>query len=440
MVAAVSGGSDSVALLVILHALHARGEVTLDAVAHLNHRIRGADADADEAFCRALATRLEVPYVAGTEDVAARARSTRASVEVAGREARRAFLDGVLAARGADCVATAHTADDQAETVLLRLTRGTGLRGLGGIAPMAPRRVRPLLDCSRADLRDLLHARGETWRDDLTNADLANPRNRVRHELLPYLEQHFNPAVRRALTRLADLARADDALLDRDAVATSLALLRGVPPRVTLAADRLHALPEAIARRVIRLALESATGAAATLDDVETVRAVAAGDRAAAELSRVLVEHSGPSVVLIRKDTTGAEPAPFRFDLTIPGTVTWAPGGWTVEAVGPIDRPRAPLHLAGPDEVLIEAAGLGGALVVRSRQPGDRLRPFGMTGQKKVQDVFVDRKVDRDARDLVPIVTDRAGRIVWVGGHVLGEDFRVTEHTNTVVILKLRRI
>ncbi len=441
VVAAVSGGSDSIALLFLLRDLHARRELVLDGVAHLNHSIRGDEAHHDEAFCRALADRLELPIVSARIDVPAKARQDRLSIEVAGRNARRAFLDEVRQSRAADAIATAHTADDQAETVLLRLVRGTGVRGLGGIAPVRDRRIRPLLECSREELRNDLRARREAWREDLSNADVTNPRNRVRHELLPYLERHFNPSVGRSLWKLADLARADEATLVRNAVAAAFQVLHVGSQQVRLDAAALTALPDAIARRVVQIALE-ALGARVSVgvDDVEAIRAVAARDQAAAAISGLRVEHSGAFVVLVKKGEVAPQPAPFRFDLPIPGVVRLPAGGWTLEAEGPIERKPGPYGVRSPDQVEIESASLGSALVVRSRQPGDRIRPLGLGGQKKVQDVLVDRKVDRDARDLVPIVTDRLGRIVWVAGHVLGEDFRVTDRTNTVVILKLRRI
>jgi tRNA(Ile)-lysidine synthase len=445
VVAAVSGGSDSVAMLFLLKHLSDCGDLTLDAIAHLNHAIRGVDADADEAFCRTLTERLDLPFVSSRVDVPERARRDGTSLELASRVARREFFDDVLKTRRADVIATAHTRDDQAETVLLRIVRGTGLTGLGGIAPMRDRRVRPLLDVSRAELRAYLHDRGETWREDATNADLSNPRNRVRHEVLPYLEQHFNPSVAQALGRLADLARADEEVLGRQADAAFASSLDVERDRVRLDAAALTALPVAIARRVVQRAFDRLLGGVSrAFDDVEAVRAVAAGNKPRVQLSGVQVEHSGPFVVLVSNDSVSSPPAPFRFDLSIPGAVTLPRAGWTVEAQGPL--PRQPGNedvgaaRAQSEEVQIEAAGLGSHLVVRSRQAGDRVRPLGLGGEKKLQDVFVDRKVSRKDRDDVPIVTDKEDRIVWVAGHVLGEEFRVTEHTKAVVVLKLRRI
>ncbi len=161
--------------------------------------------------------------------------------------------------RRADLVATAHTADDQAETVLLRLVRGTGLQGLGAIAPRRGTFIRPLLECTRAELRAYLTAADQSWREDATNFDVGHPRNRVRHELIPFLEQHFNPRVRDGLVRLADHARTDDDFLEREAAAPTFALLRRdgdtTPDRLP---SRSPCMPEALVRRVVRSAIRAA--------------------------------------------------------------------------------------------------------------------------------------------------------------------------------------
>ena len=441
MIAAVSGGSDSVALLVLLHELHTRGELVLDAVAHVNHRIRGVASDEDEDFSRELARQLATPFVSISPDVPALARLRRQSIEVAAREVRREFFDSVLRERGADVVATAHTQDDQAETVLLRLVRGSGVRGLGGVAAARSRIVRPLLGCTRRELRDELETRGQPWREDATNEDLSNPRNRVRRELLPYLEQHFNPSLRAGLARLADLARADEALLDREAAASTLHLLRIDENGVArLDAAALSALAEPIAHRAVLRTLEMLSEGAGRAEDVAAVLDVAANRRRAAEIVGLRVEHSSGSVVLFNKGQPPAPAPPFRFNLPIPGSVQAPDAGWILEAEGPCACTAGVPARVLPDRVEIEAAGLGPSLVVRSREPGDRVRPLGTTGRKKVQDVFVDRKVHRLERDRIPLVADDRGRIVWVVGHVLGEDFKVTDSTKAVIILKLRRL
>ena len=185
--AAVSGGSDSVALLFILRELADAGALVLAGLAHLNHHIRGEDADQDAAFCRALADRLGTRADIGHADVPARSRERRESIEVAARHARLELFEGAVNRLGADVIALAHTRRDQAETVLLRLVRGAGPRGLGAMAPRNGHRIRPLLDIPRDELRAYLRDRGETWREDATNDDGSTARNRVRQEVMPRL-------------------------------------------------------------------------------------------------------------------------------------------------------------------------------------------------------------------------------------------------------------
>jgi tRNA(Ile)-lysidine synthase len=464
VIAAVSGGSDSVALFLLLNELQARGALQLIAVAHLNHMIRGDEADADEAWCRTLASTRGVAFVSAREDVPALARRDKTSLEVAARRARQRFFEEVRQGQPADRIATAHTADDQAETVLLHLVRGSGARGFGAMAPRRRALVRPLLECTRDELRQFLTTAGQTWREDATNRDVSYPRNRIRHELLPYIAAHFNPRIGSALARFADLARADADVLDRDATAAAVDMVHRTDGQAAIDATRLNALPDAVARRVVRNALRTLRPGEATLTDIERIRAVASGLRRQAELSGVRVEHSGGFVVLVSSGggSRGAatrdlrQPAPFRFDLPVPGSVEWPPGGWALDAEGPITRSalngalgesletargKRDQWLGGPsNQVAIDAAGVGPAVVVRRRQSGDWIRPLGLGGRKKLQDVLVDRKVPRERRDLVPVVTDVRGRVIWVAGHVLAEEFRVTSDTNAVVILKLRRI
>jgi tRNA(Ile)-lysidine synthase len=302
VVAALSGGSDSVALLLLLRDLHDAGDLVLDGAAHLNHTIRGAESDADEAFCRALCDRLHVAFVSACVDVPAMAARDHVSIEVAARRARQAFLSEVRESRGADVVATAHTQDDQAETVLLRVVRGAGGRGLAAIRPQRAHLIRPLLSITRDELRRELAARGQEWREDATNADLANPRNRVRHELLPYLQKHFNRSMTQSLARLADVARADESWIEALVDEQSRGVVRIEGGLVSLNVSGWRALPEGLARRVARHALELARpDRAFDLKDADSVIAVAAGRTAAAEFSGLRVERFGDSAVLIKR-------------------------------------------------------------------------------------------------------------------------------------------
>jgi len=190
---ALSGGADSVALLFVLREIAQTEGFVVVGAAHLNHQLRGADADADALFCRDLAVRLDIAIDIERIDVAAVAREMGTSIEHAAHVARYAFFDRAAARLGATAIAVAHTKEDQAETFLLRLLRGAGPRGLGGIHPRAGIVVRPFIETSRTDVRQFLSAAGIAFREDASNADLAIPRNRIRHELLPLLDARFSP-------------------------------------------------------------------------------------------------------------------------------------------------------------------------------------------------------------------------------------------------------
>src|SRR5262249_10771857 len=225
VLAAVSGGSDSIALAFILGELERDGDCQLAGVVHFNHQLRAA-ADTDEEFVRGVAAVLDRPFFSDRDDVAARARQQRRSVEDGARAARYEYFDRVRSMTGAALVALGHTRDDQAETVLLRLTRGAGPRGLSGMHPRNGPIVRPLLGCRRADLRAWLVSRQQPFVDDETNADVSIPRNRVRAELLPLLARRFNPAIVDVLADQADLARDAWTWMEREAAVLASRVVR----------------------------------------------------------------------------------------------------------------------------------------------------------------------------------------------------------------------
>ena len=450
VVAAVSGGSDSVALLFLLRELAARGELMLAGLAHLNHHIRGAAADGDAAFCRALAARLEMPAFIGDADVPVLAARESTSLEVAGRHARQRFFNEVLTSGKAQRIAVAHTRDDQAETVVLRLTRGAGAAGLAGMAPRRGQLVRPVLELTRQELQEYLRRGGETWREDATNLDRSVPRNLIRHEVLPILRT-MNAQADAALARAADALRVDAELLETLANAAYLQVVKSGDDdnTVIVSAGELTKLPAALATRVARYALETANpDGSYGLMEARALCAFAAGG-AESQLSGLRMERFGSSAVLLTRvhnvhsvhdvhnvHSDGALP-PFELRLAIPGMVEAPHGAWAVTADGPLPRPASVDHGAGT--AIVDARDLGDHLIVRARRPGDRLQPLGAPGRKKVQDVLVDRKVPKDDRDRVPIVTTEQGDIVWVAGQVLADPFRVTSLTSSVVILTLRR-
>ena len=255
----LSGGADSVALLHILLELQQLGEIELAGAAHFNHGLRGADADADEEFCRSLAASLGVTFDAGRGNVAERARAEKRSIEDAARGARYEFLRQAAQRLNANAIAVGHSLDDQAETFLLRVIRGAGTRGLGGIRPRAGNVIRPLIEVRRSDLRAYAANRRLAHREDATNLDVDIARNRIRHELIPYLERDFSPGIVEVLAREAATAQEDEDRLNAEAIDLSASIVLTSTP-LTLDASAFRRLHPALAARVGRLALGHLAG------------------------------------------------------------------------------------------------------------------------------------------------------------------------------------
>jgi tRNA(Ile)-lysidine synthase len=450
VVVALSGGSDSVALVWLLQSLAEAGDLRIAGVAHFNHQLRAA-AGEDERFSERVAAGLGLPWLADREDVAARAARESRSVEDAARTARHAFLERARAHFAADVVALGHTRDDQAETFLLRLIRGAGSRGLAAMHPRKDALIRPLLDCRRDELREYLAARQIAYVADESNDDVSIPRNRVRAELLPFLEERFNPSIVDALADQAEIAREEWRWQSGagDALAAAISCREG--DRWLIDISALNAAPPALARLVVHAAMTAASGG----------RPVAFRHVAAAlELSRSAgggpgsfsfdgpgqhLERIGLSLVLTTRHGGRASAAVpvsnlFRYPLSIPGEVQLPEAGCVVSAEARQARPGAPGRPGTPgmNEAVIRMDRVNGPLAVRNRRPGDRFRPAGLAGRKKLQDYFVDKKVARAERDGVPLVVDESDRILWVAGYAVDEEFWVTDPAQPMLVLRLK--
>ncbi|MDI6775435.1 MAG: tRNA lysidine(34) synthetase TilS [Verrucomicrobiota bacterium] len=447
VLAAVSGGADSVAMLAALRELARPLGIRL-AVAHFHHGIRGPNADADARFVRRLAGRLRIRCVMGRADVPQLARRRGLSLEMAAREARYAFLARAARKVRASAVATAHTADDQAETVLLKLTRGAGAGGLAGIARSIKigglQVIRPMLDVTRRDVIRFLRERRMAWREDESNRDLSIPRNRVRRRVLPFLERELNPGLRTVLVRTADVLREEDAWLDwvaRKGLESCAAPEAGSP---ALDASRLRVQPVALIRRVIRLWLVRA-GVPAELVDYEAVDRVESLLAGKTGTSRTNV--AGAWIAERRYNRLEVrvqacrEPRAFRARVKAPGETLVRGTELLIRAqIGPgLVKDRSGRVGAIPAHATIRRSALGRrALVVRSWRPGDRMAPLGMTGSRKLQDIFTDGKVPVEERRSVPVF-ECAGRIVWIPGYRVARGWEVLNPRETAVHVRVEK-
>jgi tRNA(Ile)-lysidine synthase len=419
------------ALLFALADLAPRGRSSL-AVVHVNHGIRGSEADQDAAFVRAQCKALGVPLLEGAFDVPAAAKARGLSLEMAAREVRYAFFRTALDRTGGSAVATAHTADDQAETVLLKLLRGAGPRGLSGMAARATALgvpvVRPLLAVRRPAIESYLNARGGTWREDRTNSDTALLRNRVRHELLPLLEARYNPRIREILTRTASILGDEEdwlqPLAERELAAAlesgeegglETAGLKKAPPALCRRAIRAwlmrQGLPEELldfdlVERLERL-LKSAAGTGAV--------DAGAGLRVVSEYGRWRLAPEEPAPPAVATETT----------LQIPGVTGLPAWGVRIRVVRANGYERLPAPGLGriPCRAWLDARVLDqGGLRIRAWRPGDRLALPG--GTRKLQDLFTDAKVPREGRGSIPVLLCGVD-IVWVAGGPVAAAWRV---------------
>jgi tRNA(Ile)-lysidine synthase len=426
VVVAVSGGADSVALLHVLVRLPPAFALALH-VAHVDHRLR-ADSSEDAIFVRDLGARLGLAVDVAVVDV-----PRSGSPEDAARRARYAALGAIADRVGATRIATAHTADDQAETVVMRLVQGAGPRGLAGIPPVRGRVIRPFIDARRSDIVAFLRGEGIGWREDPSNADPRFLRNRIRRDLMPAVA-HENPAIVDALTRTAGLMREALEIAERLAARE---LRRGIvePDGVTLSRDRLRGLPPSVAVEVLRQAAVN-LGAAAPFRAWAhrgLARALAEpAPRRAIRIGGVRLEVSGGHVRIAR----GARASVVERPLVVPGVTPMPEVGLALDA-RVLERDRYDVPRT-PEAVAFDAETLPGPLAVRARRSGDRFAPFGGPA-RKLKDLLIAAKVPRWARDALPIV--EAGReLVWVAGVRRGEAAPVTPGTRRVVELRLRAL
>ena len=435
---AVSGGADSVALLRLLLEVKDELGVVLSVV-HFNHHIRGADSDSDEAFVIELAERHDLELHCSGDDVPSYAAAEHLSLEAAARRVRYRYFESLLHAGTLDRIATAHTLDDQAETVLLRILRGAGTRGLAGIFPVVDVNsdtpegkacghiVRPLLSFRRTDIEEYLQSLQQPWRDDLSNLDTKHLRNRVRQQLLPLLEREFTPAVRQRLAELAEIARGEEACWD-EIVAAKLPSLWNEDK---LSIPKLLAEPVALRRRILRVAAQD-LGLGLEFEQVEELLRLAEFSSRAEK--RIML---GEAWCAIRAgdclcfEKRSAEPVTedYEYALPVPGQVRVPEIRSCIEAVI-IGRKGA---AACPEQLL--SLRLAAPMTVRNWRPGDRFFPAHSKSPKKIKELLQESHVPQAQRHSWPVVVS-GDQIVWVRGFWCPEHLLAPERDDRVLLIR----
>jgi tRNA(Ile)-lysidine synthase len=440
VVVGVSGGPDSVALLHCLVALRTHWAIGL-VVAHLNHQLRGAAASEEATFVQSLASRLDLPCETGSRDVGSYCAEHRLSIQVAARRLRYAFYREVSGKYGATKTALGHQADDNAESVLLHLLRGTGPRGLGGIPPVRDGYIiRPLIDSHRAQILHFLETGGFEYVEDDSNLDPKYLRNRIRHEFLPSLRENYNPKAVWALNRLAAIVREEEDFWNRQVESAFQDLvLEQTKGRLALSASGLADLHPAFLRRMVRHAVLSLRGSLKRLAH-HHVEALVHLARQSSPCGRLDLPH-GVKAVRDRDELVfmlGPPEERPRFE-------------YQISAMGPtlIRESGAFLHLSvcnasqvgeprkyPPSTALFDLAAVSFPLTVRSLKEGDRFKPLGMSGSQKVKTFFINHKVSRSKRRRCPILLSK-GRIIWVAGYRMDDSVKMTEETKEVLKAEL---
>lgn len=438
VVVGVSGGPDSIALLHILYSLKEEYDLTLFVV-HLNHMLRGEEAEEEACFVAELAKKWGLSCRVLKKDIRKISKEKGLSIEEAGHKVRHEIFRQVGQEIGAQKLALGHHADDRAETVLIHLIQGSGLQGLAAMPPTADWIIRPLAKVFKTEIINYCRDHNLNFYLDQSNEEPVYLRNKVRLNLLPYLKKEFNPQIVEALLRLEDIVVPENQYLDIESdQALEDILIKREKGGLILNKDKLIQKHLAIQRRVIRKAynLLRPENQGLSFIHVEQILDLIGSNQGSKQLN--LPQGIILKVVYNRLELIDSRLKPekekkfFSFSWDIPGIVEW----------GENKILKGTFLKSKPDitkeflEVVLDGDKITTPLVVRSRKPGDRLRPLGMKGTKKVKDVFIDKKIPKEIRDLIPIVCSGED-IIWLPGITINEDFKANSETKCFLKLEI---
>ena len=445
LLVAVSGGPDSVCLLHTLVELREGLGITLH-IAHLNHKLRGAESEADAQYVSRLAHRLGIPATIEEQDVKAYQKHKRISLEEAAREVRYTFLAQVAQSVGAEETAVGHTVDDHIETILMHLVRGTGIKGLQGLQPHSQWQlagksltvIRPLLQISREETAHYCHQHQLKPRIDTSNLSLSPLRNRIRHQLLPLLRS-YNPQVTEALLRTARIAGDDLGFIDEQCLRLWAEIAQKQGNTVILDKQRLLESPPVLKRYLLRMSIEKLLGNIRDIElrhieEIVSALTKPAGKRLSLPGGLIFsIEYDRYLLTQDREALSPFSPLEGEFPLKLPGE-TLLPG-WRIEA-NIISREQ----MTEKDDftAYLDLDKTSDKLTVRSRKRGDRFQPLGMSQPKKLGEFMIDAKIPQAWRGRIPIVCSPQ-HILWVVGWRIDDRVKVTENTKQVLCLKFER-
>ncbi len=473
LVVAVSGGPDSATLLDLLFRLRPKYDLRLS-VAHLNHGLRGREADLEAEWVKKFASKLGIPVISDTFNVSALAKEKRLSLEEAGRRARYDFLEEVANRMGASKIALAHTASDQAETLLMRLMRGSGLDGLSAIPPIRDKIIRPLIEVFRGEIQDYCRENSLQPCFDSSNMETSFLRNRVRLNLIPYLSQEYGDQIERILFQTTNLLRQDSEYLKKETERVFRSVLEEKRSEgLVLNEEKLSCLHPALQRRVLRKAIEKIKGDLKEIafdHIVSIVELYETKKPGQLDLPHGLAIRHRYGNLLIKK---GKEKSlTFVRNLVIPGTTKLtelnlaldtelisassevspqkdrpkrlgqqfiSSGRWgSLRSLASVKKIKSDQISDFPEpEAWFDLDKLEKPLYLRTREDGDRFHPLGMKGSKKIKDFFIDVKIPLEQRKRIPLLISK-DKLVWIVGYRIDERFRVDEDTRSILKVRIR--
>jgi len=426
---AFSGGTDSLALLMVLHELKDRLKIEIGAC-HLNHMLRGKDADEDENFTEEICRKLDVPFYSMKADVKAYGKENRLSLEAAGRALRYAFFKEIMVSLKYDRCATAHHLDDQVETVLMNIMRGSGLNGLTGMSPLREEFVKPLLFLKKEELTSYLKEKNLEPRQDDSNQESVFRRNRVRNELIPYIRENFNEDFPETLFRMAELLSYDSDFLEETVEEKAKSCLLIESNERIIIRKEAFKLHQAILRRLIQKAILLVKGNLSDIEEIHIRDIVSLNEKETGKMidikDAITARNDYGRIIIERKKTAEREESMLHEELTIPGTYV-------------IEGKTITFRFVGRDEIIkdkrlrfFNGDIIEEKIIVRHRNEGDRMRPFGMNGYRKLKNILIDKKISREDRDRLLVFQNR-NEIFYIGSMIISDDYKVKESTQKIL-------
>ena len=438
----VSGGPDSVALLHILKAL--REEYSLELfVVHVNHMFRGEEARKEAQFVGDLATSWGIDHQIFTEDVGKFARDNRLSPQDAGHQIRKQIFQKLKEKKGFTKLALGHHSGDRVETLLIHLIQGTGLEGLAAMAPRDQWLIRPLASVKKEDIISYCQSYGLTYCLDPSNAKDIYLRNKVRLNLLPYLEREFNPNITETLLKLESIVAEENRYMEEKVKGIEGEVLKKPSKgKIEIDLKRFNDEPLAIKRRLVRSIFHSLRPESQGLsfNNTEQVIEMVLANKGHKELNLPLGIQVAKGYTTIEFiDTENVEDTKieqFHYSWELPGELFIPQLNILLEGYYTWERPPTPPHFS---RVVLDGDKISSRLEVRSRQKGDRFQPVGMEGTKKLKDFYIDRKIARDLREVIPVILS-GEEIIWLPGIAISEKVKIQPSTKEYLVLEGKRV